>query len=135
MKLSTWFARRQDGRSRQGLRTRPSVLASAATVTVSLAIVVSVAGWRASTPAETTPDGGSVSFTGPGGSHPVSTTSKSSFSGIMLPDLLVVLPSGLTRAEVKRLRAIKGVRKMITFDGAQITVGGAAASAVPQPGQ
>jgi hypothetical protein len=130
MKLSTWFARRQDGRSRQGLRTRPSVLASAATVTVSLAIVVSVAGWRASTPAETTPDGGSVSFTGPGGSHPVSTTSKSSFSGIMLPDLLVVLPSGLTRAEVKRLRAIKGVRKMITFDGAQITVGGAAASVI-----
>ena len=45
-----------------------------------------------------------------------------SFSGIVLPDLLIVKPSGLTSSDLAGLRAIRGVRKMISFDGAQITV-------------
>ncbi|HVB42512.1 MAG TPA: lytic transglycosylase domain-containing protein [Streptosporangiaceae bacterium] len=52
------------------------------------------------------------------------------FTGIILPDLLIVMPSGLTAAEIARLRAVKGVRNMITFDGAQITIGGAPASVI-----
>jgi hypothetical protein len=52
------------------------------------------------------------------------------YSGIVLPDLLVVMPSGLTGPDVARLRAIGGVRKMIAFDGAQITVGGRPASVI-----
>jgi hypothetical protein len=58
------------------------------------------------------------------------------FSGIVLPDLLVVLPSGLTGPDVAALRAIGGVRKMMTFDGAQITVSGRPASVIGvSPGQ
>jgi hypothetical protein len=46
------------------------------------------------------------------------------FRQIILPDLLVVAPKGLTASQVTRLRKIAGVRNMITFDGAQITAGG-----------
>src|SRR5215468_1387943 len=52
------------------------------------------------------------------------------FDGIVLPDLLIVMPSGLTRPDVAGLRAITGVRKIITFDGAQITVAGQPASVI-----
>ena len=46
------------------------------------------------------------------------------------------MPQGLTPAELAKLRAIKGVRKMISFDGAQISVGGVAASVIGvNPGQ
>jgi hypothetical protein len=47
----------------------------------------------------------------------------SAFGQIILPDLLIVAPGGLTAGQVARLRAIKGVRNTITFDGAQITAG------------
>ena len=40
------------------------------------------------------------------------------------------MPSGLTSSDVAGLRAISGVRKMITFDGAQITVAGQQASVI-----
>jgi Transglycosylase SLT domain len=52
------------------------------------------------------------------------------YSGIVLPDLLVVMPSGLAGSDVAGLRAIPGVRKLITFDGAQITVAGKPASVI-----
>ena len=52
------------------------------------------------------------------------------FSGIVLPDLLIVAPNGLTGPDVTGLRAIRGVRKMLTFDGAQITLGGRPASVI-----
>jgi hypothetical protein len=52
------------------------------------------------------------------------------FSGIVLPDLLVVMPSGLAASDVAGLRAIPGVRNLITFDGAQITVAGQRASVI-----
>jgi Transglycosylase SLT domain len=58
------------------------------------------------------------------------------YSGIVLPDLLIVLPSGLTSKDVAGLRHINGVRKMITFDGAQITAAGKPASVIGvNPGQ
>lgn len=46
------------------------------------------------------------------------------FSGIILPDLLIVVPSGLTAPDVTGLRAVKGVRKLVTFDGAQVSLAG-----------
>jgi hypothetical protein len=49
----------------------------------------------------------------------------SSFRQIILPDLLIVAPRGLTPGQLARLRAVAGVRNMISFDGAQITAGGA----------
>jgi len=54
----------------------------------------------------------------------------SGFSGIILPDLLIVLPAGLTTSDTAGLRAIKGVRNVITFDGAQITLGGQPANVI-----
>jgi hypothetical protein len=52
------------------------------------------------------------------------------FNGIILPDLLIVLPSGLRSSDVAGLRSITGVRKMVTFDGAQISVGGRRANVI-----
>ena len=54
----------------------------------------------------------------------------SAFRQIILPDLLIVVPKGLTRAQIARLRKIAGVRNMITFDGAQITAGGRTVSVI-----
>lgn len=52
------------------------------------------------------------------------------YRGIVLPDLLVVMPSGLAAGDVTALKAIPGVRRLITFDGAQITVRGKPASVI-----
>jgi hypothetical protein len=65
-----------------------------------------------------------------GASAHARTAASASFSGIILPDLLIVLPSGLTPAEISGLRQIRGVRKMITFDGARITVSGKPATVI-----
>ena len=78
-------------------------------------------------PVSTGPSG-APSAGDPDASAPVVTTGA--FNGIVLPDLLIVLPSGLQSSDVAGLRAIKGVRKMVTFDGAQITVGGRRASVI-----
>src|SRR5580658_1101832 len=115
-------------------RLRSSVLASSVALTAGVVLVIALAGWRSNQPGEMSQDaGGSVSAgSGPAGSgHPAaSTTGKSVFSGIILPDLLIVLPRGLTAGQVARLHAIRGVRKMITFDGAQIRIGGTSASVI-----
>jgi Transglycosylase SLT domain len=52
------------------------------------------------------------------------------FGRIILPDLLIVAPRGLTRQQESRLAAIAGVRSSISFDGAQITVGGKPVNAI-----
>ena len=52
------------------------------------------------------------------------------FGRIILPDLLIVAPRGLTRQQETRLGAIAGVRNLISFDGAQISVGGKSVSAI-----
>jgi hypothetical protein len=92
---------------------------------VGIAMVIAVAGWTFNgRPAPVSPDDG-------GAAARVTTTSaRSPFSGIILPDLLVVVPRGLTRAEVSKLHAISGVMKLITFDGAEISVDGTAASVI-----
>src|ERR1700722_3619335 len=53
-----------------------------------------------------------------------------SFGGIILPDVLILAPRGLTRQQETRLAAIAGVRNMISFDGARITVGGQQVNAI-----
>jgi hypothetical protein len=52
------------------------------------------------------------------------------FRQIILPDLLIVAPGGLTPGQIAELRAVPGVRNMTTFDGARITVGGVRVSAI-----
>ena len=55
---------------------------------------------------------------------------ESSLRQIILPDLLIVAPSGLTAKQIARLRKIPGVRDLITFDGAQITAAGHSVSVI-----
>ena len=57
-------------------------------------------------------------------------TADGAFGRIILPDLLIVAPTGLSQRQVARLGKIRGVRNLIAFDGAQITVGGRSVSAI-----
>jgi hypothetical protein len=73
---------------------------------------------------------GPVSAAPSPGTSSARTVTAGAFSGIILPDLLIVLPGGLRPSDVAGLRSISGVRKMITFDGAQIAVDGKRASVI-----
>src|SRR6266567_186712 len=73
----------------------------------------------------------------PGGGQPAAAGSgaasfreTSAFRRIILPDVLIVAPSGLTGRQIAGLRAITGVRNMITFDGAEISAAGRPASVI-----
>jgi Transglycosylase SLT domain len=65
---------------------------------------------------------------GSSGAYPAGETTA--FRRIILPDLLVVAPAGLTSAEITRLGTAGHVRNMIVFDGAEITAGGRPASVI-----
>jgi hypothetical protein len=122
-------------------RSKRSIATSAGALVAGSALVLALAGWHLTgRPALVSGDGGPVSAghdaASPGKPGGIVTTARSQLRGIVLPDLLIVLPEGLTTAELTKLRAIKGVRKMISFDGAQINVGGAEASVIGvNPGQ
>src|ERR1700683_5440418 len=68
------------------------------------------------------PSGGSGGA--PGAVAPSSHAAPTSFRQIILPDLLIVSPAGLTSQQLTRLNKISGVRNMIAFDGAEIKAGG-----------
>jgi hypothetical protein len=59
-----------------------------------------------------------------------SASTATSFRQIILPDLLIVAPRGLTAGQIARLHKIARVRNMITFDGAEISAGGKAVSVI-----
>jgi hypothetical protein len=72
---------------------------------------------------------------GPGGGIPVTgagpvRAASAPQRGIILPNLLVVVPGGLTRGQLADMRAISGVRAVNAFDGARITVNGHPASVI-----
>jgi len=67
---------------------------------------------------------------GTAGSAPAATRQAASFGQIILPDLLIVAPSGLTSQQLTRLSKITGVRNMIAFDGAEIKAGDRAVSVI-----
>jgi len=66
----------------------------------------------------------------PGQQAGIASVASSRFRGIVLPDLLIVLRSGLTARDAAALRRIRGVRKLIMFDGARITIAGRQASVI-----
>jgi hypothetical protein len=57
-------------------------------------------------------------------------SAAASFGQIILPDLLIVSPTGLTSQQLTSLAKITGVRSMIAFDGAQIKAGSASVSVI-----
>jgi hypothetical protein len=75
------------------------------------------------------PVGGHATQAGSAAS-PSGGAAASSFRQITLPDLLVVAPNGLTSGQLARLRKIRGLRSMISFDGAEITAGGRQVSVI-----
>jgi hypothetical protein len=81
---------------------------------------------RPATPAGRPTSGASqVALTGSdGAASGKPAANASAFGQIILPDLLIVAPNGLTTQQIAGLRKISGVRHMITFDGATITAGG-----------
>jgi len=113
---------------------RSAITACGAILSGIAVILALTAGGVTAHSSETRPSGGMPVGGGApsaGATGPVTTTGKpGSFSGIVLPDLLIVKPSGLTSSDVAGLRAIRGIRKMISFDGAQITVAGKPASVI-----
>jgi Transglycosylase SLT domain len=82
---------------------------------------------RASSPQPTTASSAPVSSQSAASTQ---ATATSAFRQIILPDLMIVAPHGLTAAQIAELRAVPGVRSMITFSGASITVGGVRVSAI-----
>ncbi len=52
------------------------------------------------------------------------------FRQIILPDLLVVVPTGITDQQLTRLSKITGIRHMIAFDGAEIKAGNQAVNVI-----
>jgi Transglycosylase SLT domain len=79
-------------------------------------------------PASPHPAAPSAPVSKPARSAQAATTST--FRQIILPDLLIVAPRGLTTGQIGQLRAVPGVRNMVTFAGARVTVGGVRVSAI-----
>ena len=52
------------------------------------------------------------------------------FRQIILPDLLVVAPTGITDQQLTRLSKITSIRHMIAFDGAEIKAGNRAVNVI-----
>ncbi len=109
---------------------RSALTAGGSTLVVIVALAAGGVAARSSevSPPGVIPVGGAQSA--PRGGSATTAGSTGTFSGIVLPDLLIVMPSGLTAPDVAGLRAISGVRKMITFDGAQVTLAGRPASVI-----
>jgi hypothetical protein len=77
--------------------------------------------------------GGAVRMLPGGGGAPAPVPrapAVAAFRQIILPDLLIVAPKGLTGAQVARLRRVASIRNMITFDGAEISAAGRPASVI-----
>jgi transglycosylase-like protein with SLT domain len=55
---------------------------------------------------------------------PKGATAAAPFGQIILPDLLVVAPQGLSPAAIAKIRKLTGVRHVVGFDGGKITAGG-----------
>jgi hypothetical protein len=103
-------------------------------VTVSGLVLVLAAGHNPVRPASVPWPGGH----GPAASArgPASPGVAAAFRQIILPDLLVVDPAGLTPGKVSRIRKIAGVRNVIAFDGGEIKAGGRPVSVIGvSPGQ
>ncbi|HEX6857265.1 MAG TPA: lytic transglycosylase domain-containing protein [Streptosporangiaceae bacterium] len=64
------------------------------------------------------------------GSRPAGATDAAPFSQIILPDLLVVAPQGLSPAAIAKIRKLTGVRHVIGFDGGEIKAGRRAVSVI-----
>ena len=61
---------------------------------------------------------------------PAGATDAAPVSQIILPDLLVVAPQGLSPAAIAKIRKLTGVRHVVGFDGGEIKAGNRAVSVI-----
>jgi hypothetical protein len=59
------------------------------------------------------------------GAEPNATLTGATTTRLIVPDVIASVPGGVTQADLRRLRALKGVRAVLAIDGAKITVNGA----------
>jgi hypothetical protein len=110
----------------RGMAVSGLAVAFTATATVATAVTASPA-WAASQPAHATAGtaprpatpGGTARAGRPSGAH-----AAAAFGQIILPDLLVVAPRGISPAALARIRQLAGVRHVIGFDGGEIKAAG-----------
>jgi Transglycosylase SLT domain len=76
------------------------------------------------------PSGGTGAVTATAAPAAGATSGAASFRQIILPDVLVVAPTGLTDQQLTALNKITGVRNVISFDGAEIKAGGQPVSVI-----
>ena len=62
---------------------------------------------------------------GGAGAESQATLTGASTPRLVVPDVIASVPGGLTAADLKRLRALRGVRAVLPIDGAKISVNGA----------
>lgn len=138
MKKDMGSSRRQGLRQLSALRSVPrSALVAAGAILAGMLVVVALTagglGVQATAIADArqpVPPAGPATAPASPSASATTPASTASFSGIVIPDVLVVAPAGLSPADVARLHAITGVRKLITFDGAQITLAGRPANVI-----
>jgi hypothetical protein len=106
-----------------------AVSLAAAAVTVAAPAGASAAPARAAHDARNVPPPG-VASPGMKGGRPRGAGEAAPFGQIILPDLLVVAPRGISRAALARIRKLAGVRHVIGFDGGEIRAGGKAVSVI-----
>ncbi|HEY2505495.1 MAG TPA: lytic transglycosylase domain-containing protein [Streptosporangiaceae bacterium] len=122
LQASATVAAKPDARAARGVRpASPAKTATTATTanTVSLTAYLAPAALQAAlrlTPLEGT---AAAAATGPDKSGSQA-GEAGTFHQIILPDLLIVAPRGLTSQQIVRLHKITGVRNMITFDGGEL---------------
>ncbi len=83
------------------------------------ALVLLVTGMTRTYPGPTAPHAAAASPS-PSAAH---AAASNTFRQIYLPDLLVIEPTGLSSAQLKKLSRISGVRSMVSADGAAIKLG------------
>ena len=111
--------------SSAGALTGPARAASTATASTATASAAASAGTAAtasaSAPASTASTARSASRSG-GESH--ATLTGATTPRLIVPDVIASVPGGVTAADLRRLRALRGVRTVLAIDGAKITVNG-----------
>jgi hypothetical protein len=88
------------------------------------AVVFLLAGTTAMRPAPPGADPAVTASASPSAAATPSATSSSGVRTIVSPDLLVIVPSGLSGRQLARVSAAAGVRQVVTADGAAIRLNG-----------
>jgi len=134
---------------RKALRSTAAVAPALRGVAVAgLVLALAAAAYPASAPAVRPPVGGgsgpvpaAPAGTGPAGQTAAGQTAHgahaaAAFGRIILPDLLVIEPKGLTPGKIAAIRKITGVRNVLAFDGGEIKADGRPVSVIGvNPGQ